>query len=283
MFGNIWYHQLIRKYVVLVGNLFNDISIMRTVTYDPKTNTTQLIKVPITYSPKEKMLSRVFQDPDIDRPSATITLPIISFEMGKITYDATRKLNSTNKISSIAADGSKVTGFAPVPYNIDFKVYIYVKNTEDGTKILEQILPYFSPVFTVTANLIPELNVTTDIPITLDGVDYEDTYTGDFKIRRAIIWTLSLTLKGYFYGPTRSQSVIKFTTTNFLIPDGSGDYDCLADTVGKIPVSEKLTIQPGLTFDRKPTSNAALSIPYKEINAEDDFGYIETITNGEDL
>lgn len=282
MFGNVWYHQLIRKYVVLVGTIFNDISIIRTLTTDPKSDTTQLLKVPITYSPKEKMLSRVFQDPDINRPSATITLPIISFEMGKITYDATRKLNTMNKISAVSSDGNKVSGYTPVPYNIDFKVYIYAKNTEDGTKILEQILPYFSPTFTITATLIPELNITTDIPITLDNVDYEDAYTGDFKVRRAIIWTLSLTLKGYFYGPTKSQGVIKFTNTNFFIPSG-GDFECLGDAVGKVPVAEKLTIQPGLTVDGKPTSNIALTIPYMEINANDDFGYITTIINGKDL
>jgi hypothetical protein len=121
-----------------------------------------------------------------------------------------------------------------------------------------------------------------DIPITLDSVDYEDSYSGDFKVRRAIIWTLSLTLKGYFFGPVKSQGVIKFTNTNFFIPDGE-EFECLGDAIGKIEIDEKLTIQPGLTVDGNPTTNVALSIPYQQINANDNFAYITTIINGKDL
>jgi hypothetical protein len=278
MFGKVWYHQLVRKYVICVGTLFNDISIIRTETYDPSTPTTQLLKVPITYAPKEKMMVRIIQDPNIDRPSATTTLPTISFEMGKISYDPSRKLNSMNKIQLPASGATSGTLGAPVPYNIDFKVYIYVKNTEDGTKILEQILPYFTPAFTVTATLIPEFNVTMDIPITLDSVDYEDTYTGDFQNRRAIIWTLSLTLKGYFFGPTKTQSVIKFAQTNMYTSQGF-DGDSLCASVGLVKADEVYTIQPGQMANGYPTSNIALTIPYQQINANSDFGYIENTYN----
>jgi hypothetical protein len=276
MFGKIWYHQLIRKYVICVGTIFSDISIIRTVTVDPTTDTTQLIKVPITYAPKEKMMVRIMQDPDIDRPSATTTLPTISFEMGKITYDPSRKMNSMGKIQLPASGATAGTIGTPVPYNINFKVYVYVKNTEDGTKIIEQILPCFGPTHTISAALVPEMGINMDIPITLDAVDYEDTYTGDFKTRRAIIWTLSLTLKGYFFGPVKHQTVIKFAQTNMYTATG---FDSLCAAVGNVSADEVYTIQPGLTYSGQPTSNLALSIPYQQINANDDFGYIESTYN----
>ena len=173
MFGKPFYFSLIRKYVILMGTLLNDIRITRT---DSSGNVTSLLKVPITYAAKDKMLARVIQDPAIDRPSATTPLPMISFEMGKMDYDGTRKLNTIGKVSVKDADNPSVFKYQynPVPYNIQFKVFVYAKNAEDGTKIIEQILPYFTPDWTTTVNLIPEVNVTMDIPIVLNNISYSD-------------------------------------------------------------------------------------------------------------
>jgi hypothetical protein len=280
MFGNPFYFSLIRKYVILVGTLFNAIRITRT---DASGNQTALIRVPITYAPKDKMLARVFQDPNIDRPSATIPLPMISFEMGNISYDSTRKLNTIGRVSvKDASDANKFKyQYNPVPYNINFKVFIYAKNAEDGTKIIEQILPYFTPDWTTTVNLIPEVEVTMDIPVILNNISYQDNYEGDLKDRRAIIWTLDLTLKGYIYGPVKKSGVIKFINTNFYIPkvpDGS-----LSNAVGETPIAEKVTIQPGLTANGTPTTKINETIPYELINADDDFGFVVQIFNEDEI
>ncbi len=279
--GELFYFQLIRKYVVLFGTLFNDISITRTTTWDKSTNpdTTQLLKVPVTYSPKDKMLARVTEDSNIDRPTAVNTLPIISFEMGNIEYDPSRKFNTQNKIVSKNEAGFSNYQYAPVPYNFHFKLYIYVKNAEDGTKIVEQILPFFTPVFTITAELIPEMGVKTDIPIVLNKITHTDTYDGSFKNRRAIIWQLDFTLKGVIYGPVKTSSVIKFTNTNFYFPSGNN----LCEAIGTTPIVGKTTIQPGLTANGQPTTDISNSIPYQEINADDTFGYIVTEYGPEDL
>lgn len=260
--------------------MFNNIHITRT---DSEGNQTALIKVPITYAPKDKMLSRVIQDPSLDRPSATVPLPMISFEMGKMQYDGTRKLNTIGRISTKdSTDASKFKyQYNPVPYNIEFKVYVYAKNTEDGTKIIEQILPYFTPDWTTTVQLIPEMNVTMDIPITLDNIGYSDNYDNDFKERRAIIWTLDLTLKGYLYGPVKKSGIIKFINNNFYTPsvvDGK-----LNTAIGVTPLAEKATVQPGLSangqpinYYGKPTDTG--TVPYNEIEITDDFGYITIIS-----
>jgi hypothetical protein len=135
MFGQTFYFSTIRKYVILVGTLFNDIHITRT---NKQGDTTALLKVPVSYAPKDKMLARVLQDPAIENQTATIPLPLISFEMGKMKYDGTRKLHTVGKVS--VRDDTLANKFKyqynPVPYNIDFKVYIYAKNAEDGTKII---------------------------------------------------------------------------------------------------------------------------------------------------
>jgi len=234
------------------------------------------------------MLSRVVQDPGIDRPTATMPLPMISFEMGQIKYDGTRKLPTINR-STVRHD-NEINKFKyqynPVPYNIDFKVYIYAKNAEDGTKIIEQILPFFTPDWTTTVRLIPEMDIVMDIPVILNNISYSDNYDGDFKNRRAIIWELDLLLKGYFYGPVKRSAIIKFINLPFYIPsvpDGQ-----LASAVGNTGVAEKVTVQPGLTANGQPINYYGApantgTIPYTEINANDDYGFITTILNAEDL
>ena len=146
MFGQVFYHSTIRKYVILVGTLFNDIHIQRKSASGDRI---VLMKVPITYGPKDKMIARMMQDPGSDRPTATATLPMISFEMGQMKYDGSRKLQTINRSVVRSDDASKFRyQYNPVPYNIDFKAYVYAKNAEDGTKIIEQILPYFTPDWT---------------------------------------------------------------------------------------------------------------------------------------
>lgn len=270
MFGHTWYFSTIRKYVILFGTLFNDIHITRT---NAAGNTTHLLKVPLSYAPKEKMLTRFENDPSIDRETA-ILLPRMSFEMASVTYDSSRKLNTLGKAVVKDASANKLKyQYNPVPYNFDFTLYVYVKNAEDATKIIEQILPFFTPEWTSTVNLIPEMNITMDIPVTLNNIAIEDTYDGSFKDRRALIWTLNFTLKGYIYGPVKKNAVIKFANTTFYIPTVTN----LRDAVGNTSPIDRVTVAPGLDANGNPTSNASISISRDLIEADDDYGFITDI------
>ena len=277
-----FYFNLIRKYVILVGTLFNNIHIYKT---DSTGKQISLTRVPITYAAKDKMLARVIQDPAIDRQSATIPLPAISFEMGTFQYDGSRKLPTINAVAVKDANTPSPNKlryqYTPVPYNIGFKVYIYAKNAEDGTKIVEQILPYFTPDWTTTVNLIPEVEMFMDIPVILNGVSCTDSFDGALQKRRTIMWTLDLTVKGYIYGPIRSSNVIKFVDVNFRIPNV--DDGKLREAVGNTDIAEYVTVQPGLTANGEPTSNLNNTIPYTLINVDDDFGYINEIYSTDEL
>ena len=260
MLSDPFYFQFIRRYTVLFGSLFDNIRIIRD---NSDGKMIDLIKVPITYGPKDKMLARVEQDPNIDRPTA-IQLPVMSFEMSGIEYDPARKLPATNRVvASSTSTESMSVQYTPVPYNIGYTLHIYVKNAEDGLKIVEQILPFFTPDYTLKVNLIPEMNIVTDIPIILDRTELADTYEGSFKERRALIWTLNFALKGYIYGPIRTNGVILFSDANIYL------------TSNNLVVS--MSARPGLTANGQPTSNAALSIPANEISVNSDYGFINTI------
>ena len=205
MLGNTFYHETIRKCVVGFGTLFNDIHIVRT---DSSGNIQQSMKVPLAYGPKQKFLVRLREDPSVSKAVA-VTLPRIGFEIGAMTYDGQRKLNKIQKVKKAGSSGNKVdTQYMPVPYNIDFELYAMAKNSDDALQIVEQILPYFQPEYTITINDIVSMNSKRDVPIILTGISYEDDYEGDFAERRAIIYTLTFTAKMYLYGPVTSGAVI---------------------------------------------------------------------------
>jgi len=279
MFNQTYYFSTIRKYVTLFGTLFDSINVVRT---DHTGHMTQFIKVPITYSPKEKMLARVGADPALDRQTATPTMPLMAFEMTGITYDADRKLSTVRKVSVTDSTNPDVLKyqFNPVPYNFGFRLHIMVKNAEDGTKIVEQILPYFTPDWTTTVHLIPEMEITMEIPIILNTITQDDVYEGDWKDRRSLTWTLDFTLKGWIYGPIKKGKIIKFANNVFYTPTVANNAT-LSDYVGNSSPVAYLQNQPGLTPQGKPTSNAALSIDPHLITATTDFGYVTFNTNVE--
>ncbi len=194
MFGTYFYHQISRKMVVAFGSLFNTIEVRRT---NSAGSVIETLKVPLAYGPKEKFLTRISADPNLN-PGVALTVPRMGFELTALTYDGVRKLNTMGRNVAAGTTGLKKQ-FNPVPYNWDFSLYVYVKNAEDGTQILEQILPFFTPEFTVTMNLVSSMTEKRDIPLVLNAVSSEDTYEGDYATRRSIIWTLSFLMKGFLY------------------------------------------------------------------------------------
>ena len=207
MLGQQFYHETIRKIIVSFGTIFNNIQIVRK---NSSGNITQSMKVPLAYGPKQKFLTRIREDASISKTTA-ITLPRIAFEIQTLSYDTTRKLNRVTKIrkTSTKGSGKLETQFMPVPYNVDLQLFVMAKSGDDALQIIEQILPFFQPEYTITVNDNLDMKQKRDVPIVLTGIDYEDNYEGDFTTRRAIIYTLSFTAKFYLYGPVTSQSVIK--------------------------------------------------------------------------
>ncbi len=244
MFGHEFYHEHIRRYIVVFGTMFNNVVISRK---DANGAVEKRIKVPISYSPREKLLARVETDPNLNKPTA-ISLPRMGFEMTSMTYAGERKLSTIQRynVASTSDSDKKTLVYAPVPYDLNFQLSIMVKNAEDGTQILEQILPFFTPEWTNSVQLIDDMDIKMDIPLVLISVSSDDTYDGDYETRRALIWTLDFTMKCYFYGPIKNKKIIKFANVNFYI-DG---FD------GTVDPTERVTIQPGLI----PTANLAGTI-----------------------
>lgn len=268
MLGQTWYFGLIRKYVTIFGTLFNDILINRV---DSSDNTTKTIKVPIAYGPKERYLTRQSQNDDLLRP-VSLVYPRMAFEITDIRYDSDRKLSTIGKSTTGSSDkGNLHTQNNPVPYNISFRLSIIARNSDDALRIVEQIIPYFTPNLNVSANLISEMNYgNITLPLTLNDVGQEELYEGDFTSKEYIIWTLDFTLKAFLYGPTNDSKVIKEIFVNFKIPDG----DITTSAIATTETEEHIYIRPGKTAGNTATSNAAASVAVANINSTDAYGFI---------
>ena len=244
MLGNApFYNRTIRKIVVAFGTVFNDIYLVR-YTKDGLT-AKETIKVPLNWGAKEKYVTRLTSDPTLTKSIAT-TLPRISFDMTGMSYDSSRKLPSTMRNFSANTATSIKSQFVSVPYNFDFSLSIYVRNTEDGTQILEQILPFFTPDFSVTVDFIPSMDPKYDMPIILNSVSNEVDYEGDMMATRMIIWNLEFTAKGHIWPPIKTGKVITSANTNLFIQPNSlleqQVYVDFANGVGRFSDSETLRV-----------------------------------------
>jgi hypothetical protein len=213
--NQVFYHGSIRNTIVAFGTLFSNIYIDRKAEDSVEGTTVQRLQIPISYAPKEKWIVRIDSDPNLDQHTYT-TLPRMSFEINAFNYDASRKTNRNNTITCADANGSVSRTFAPVPYNIDINLYVLTKTQEDGMQIIEQILPYFAPEFTMSIKMLAKSNVITDVPIILNSLDINDEYDGDFQTRRFVTHTLGFTLKTWMFGPVSEHGIINkvFVNTN---------------------------------------------------------------------
>jgi len=286
-------HGLIRDYVTAFGTLFNNIRIKRP---SESATETQLIAVPLTYAPKQRFIQRINHDLNLDRRSQ-ITLPRMSFEMTSVTYSAERKLNTVNrtvKRITTTTGNSYVTGtYAPVPYDVGFSLNIYIKNIEDGTNIIEQILPYFTPEFTVTLKGATDLGIKVDVPIILSAVTLEDNFEGGFDDRRIITWTLDFILKGMLYGSVADAKVIKKAIINLRPVSGNTISEVIASN-GSVSNTRTtyqstsnatmsvITTRPAMNVaidgTKTATTNTANSVGIDKIDANDPFGIATDLT-----
>jgi len=243
-----FYNEIFRSVIIGFGSLFNGIQVKHK---DENDDTFSVIKVPLAYGPKEKFLVRLRADADLSSKVA-ITLPRIGFEIQNLSYDSTRKLSRVQKFKKVKDDTNRQldSQFMPVPYNLEVVLYVLAKQSDDALQIVEQILPFFQPDYTITINDMSDMGIKRDVPIVLNGISYEDNYEGEFEQRRALIYTMNFTCKFYLYGPVSSQNVIK-----------TAQVDQFAD----LP-------------DQSPTREQRYTVTPKPFNADadDDFGFNET-------
>jgi len=253
-----FYHERIRKSVAIFGTMFNNIYVLRK---DSSGKIISQVKVPLSYAPKAKYLERIRENPDLEKDTrVAIKLPRMSFEITSFTYNAERKLpkmNAYDKNLSVTSNSKRNKFFSPAPYDIAFQLNIYAKTQDDALQMVEQIIPYFNPHYTITMKPFATLasDIKEDVPITLTSVNFADDFEGSLEQRRTIIYTLDFTMLANFYGPINDHSIIRKTTTdvyNQILGDSSD------------PQLSQYTIEPNPLNLAPPSGDS-------------DFGFTETI------
>ena len=238
MFGTWFYHKRVRTAVSIFGSLFNNLYVLR---QNSSGETVSQVKVPLSYAPKRNFLSRL---EEMSRGEAAerrvaIKLPRMSFEITSLAYDQSRQLNKTQTISK-PLDGSvnkRTKIFTATPYQMGFDLNIYAKSQDDALQIVEQVLPYFAPQYTLSMKPFSDIaSLTEDVPITLTGVAFNDDFEGAIEQRRTIVYTLSFEMKISFYGPKGEGNVIRDVRNNMFIQDGGlADSDVYLQTLKITP------------------------------------------------
>ena len=237
MFGTYFYHEKIRKCVALFGRLFNNIYVLRT---NSSGQVISQVKVPLSYAPKRKYLDRIRENPDLSENSqVAIKLPRMSFEITNFAYDTSRQLTKTSTFNTTGTStANRQKFFPPVPYTINFQLNVYAKSQDDALQVVEQVIPFFNPQYTVTVKPFtteyPDFKE--DIPIIIQGVSFSDDFEGQLDTRRTIIYALDFEMKVSFHGPISTSSIIRQADANLYdINAGLADSDGYLETVQVVP------------------------------------------------
>lgn len=239
----------------MFGALFNDIYVLRK---DSAGKVISQVKVPLSYGPSSKFIQRINENTDLDTDTkVAIKLPRMSFEIVSFNYDTSRQLQKTNSFTQNSTNANLRNKFySYVPYNISFQLSVYAKTQDDALQVVEQIIPYFNPQYTLTVKPFDDFqNIKEDVPVVLTGVDFQDDYEGSLEQRRTLIYTLTFDMKVNFHGPILERGVVR-TAINNIFDQGSG----LQDSDYQL---SKLTV----------TTDPADASP------DDDYGFSETLDN----
>jgi len=217
-----FYNEIFRSVIIGFGSLFNGIEIQHK---DENDSTFSTIQVPLAYAPTQKFLARLKQNPDLNEPNQ-ITLPRMSFEFTNLEYEGKRKSTQTQTLVITNPDGSETKkSYLPVPYNMTITLSIYTKLNDDMLQIIEQIVPYFQPGYTLPIKFLGNLNEVINVPVQLDNIDMSDDYEGNFDTRRALIYTLTFTARTYVFGPLKdvSSDIIQKVSIGYVAGSTSGN------------------------------------------------------------
>lgn len=237
MFGSWFYNKRVRTAVSVFGSIFNNLHVLR---QNSAGETISQVKVPLSYAPKRSFIERLAEmqkGEDAERRVA-IKLPRMSFEITNLVYDAERQLPKVNQFTRSVTDVTKKKKFyTSVPYTMGFQLNVYAKSQDDALQIVEQVIPYFNPQYTLSVKPFTDYTeIVEDVPIILNGISFSDDFEGSVGQRRTIIYTLDFEMKMSFYGPDKDSSIIREVDANFFLKEeGFNDSDLFIERLNITP------------------------------------------------
>lgn len=200
-----FHFKTLNRYTSAILDLFNEIEVQSQLSNGKIYNRF----VPIQYTNKEKseVISQL-SDSQIFEGNTQI-LPRMSLVFEGLQVAADRQTNKFLKINA-EYNGKKYNfQFNSVPYNFNYTVVCQARGMNEASIIMEQILSYFNPTYTMRIKEIPMSNVEpTSIVLELTDTQIEQQMMDDYSTNIVTI-RFNLTLRGNIYPAIKDQGIIK--------------------------------------------------------------------------
>lgn len=242
LMSNHFYHSITKKAVIAFGSLFNDMYVSR---YNSDGSEKERVKVPLFYMTKQKFLTRILANPDL-LGSVSYSIPAMSFEFNLFSFDASRKNDTFQKTLYKKTNGDYLFRYGRTPYNVTFVLNVFSKNTEDVLQILEQILPWFNPEYSVNIKMLDPTDMSVDVPFVIQNINYDenveetDLPESDRKLANL---TIEFTCKLFYYGPLQKLDAAATGATQ-----GIGDSYVPKGMIGKV-ITTTRNMDNGMAFE----------------------------------
>lgn len=222
-----FYHESVRKVTASFGSVFNDITI---VYRDIDGNEVRRKKLPLSYGPAQKFLTRISQsDGDLER-NINRDLPRLSYRVVNIRYDPDRKLQPTVKQIKQESNTSFSSKYMRIPVLIDMEFSVIARTMEEMFLIFEQVAPFFAPGYNMALDMIDGFDEDVDTPIVLTSTSLNDDFEGDFENFRISTFEFSFTVKSFIYGPVTTAKIIRSVVVDFIDSDRQYLYETMTVT-----------------------------------------------------
>lgn len=201
----MYHFGIIRKYTAALLEMFNNLEIQ----YKDSAGNTRSKNVPITYSTKEK--SNIFDKYTVEQLQSGNynVLPRASLALTSLMKNTERTTNKNVSINKIKNENTFDYQYNAVPYDFNFDLNVKCRGMNEATMIIEQVLPFFNPVYNIDIWEIDTLDEPTRIPIILLDVSVENDSEYDEFSQNLMTVNFGLLLKGNIYPPVKSIERIK--------------------------------------------------------------------------
>lgn len=201
-----FYHATTKKMIVAFSTVFDNLLI------DMENG--REIKVPLHFAQGEKFLQKYARYEDLQNTIKPIALPVMGFEWVSMNYDSERHTNTMNKLTDRKVNNTRNYTYNRTPVSWQFELYIVVNRLNDGLKIIEQIIPFFTPHLNLRVRGVDELQEPDNVQLTLTSNSHVIEYEGSQDEIRNITFQLSFSLHGYLYQDVKTHSTITKSILN---------------------------------------------------------------------
>ncbi len=206
------------------------------------------INVRYIYAPKQRVLY------DLVNENKTLTLPVVSVNVTKISRDTTRVFNKVDGFYYQGSVGGETVSRhikSPVPVNIDLSVSVLTRYQTDMDQILSNFVPFCNPYVIISWKIPEKFKLSVDQEVRSEvlwngdvSMNYPTELNSTQKAR--VTADTSFTIKGWLFKDTDDPSGnIFFIDSNFTSETNLeyyDNYESLSASSGSVTTTKSIEV-----------------------------------------